>query len=170
MMIDQNRIRIHLRFIVCTITSQIAFHDDLFQEALIHIWRKELAFPGQTEAYYFQSCRCHMIDYLRRGRSIDAPKRTHGRCNEDGLTEENDSESSPTYPVAHEDTVSSVSVRDMLNQLLPLLDELGQAVLQHLAEGVTARDIAQKFGLTHQAVSKRRRKIAATARQLGIHP
>ena len=84
MMIDQIEVRARLRFMAFTTTAEVAFHEDLFQEALIFIWQKELAFPGQTEAYYFKSCKCHMIDYLRLGRSVDAPKRARGRCNGNG--------------------------------------------------------------------------------------
>src|SRR5712671_1875611 len=92
MRIDQARVRRRLRSIVRALTVENHLFDDLYQEALICLWCTEEKSPDCSDEWYFQRCRCHVIDFLRRGRSIDAIKRRRNRwelpVDEDGKEQE----------------------------------------------------------------------------------
>src|SRR5438067_507480 len=76
MLIDQTEIREMLRRIVFRLPVNQAMHEDLIQEALVHLWLREKQRPGQTDGWYFQSCRFFLQNYLRNGRSVDSAKRS----------------------------------------------------------------------------------------------
>ena len=69
---------------------------------------------------------------------------------------------------SEENLLSSVSARDILAQLVPLLDTSERALLPFLAVGCGVREIAWHLGLSHPAVIKRRRKIALAVLALGL--
>src|SRR5881296_140185 len=75
MLFDQRDIREAIRRIACQLGVDPALRDDLFQEGLIHLWRREESCPGHNPGWYLQSCRFHLRNYLRCGRSVDSPKR-----------------------------------------------------------------------------------------------
>src|SRR5438132_14302530 len=97
MLIYQKQTREVLRQIVFKITSNRSLHDDLAQEALIHLWRREQERPGQTQSWYFQSCRFFLQNHMRNGRSVDSGRRLGSRCHPseaDNSMEESDEETS----------------------------------------------------------------------------
>src|SRR5260221_971754 len=57
------------------ITPNFTLRQDLFQEALIHLWLMEARRPGQTKSWYLQSSKFHLLHFLASGRSVDCPKR-----------------------------------------------------------------------------------------------
>lgn len=166
MLIDETEIRNLLSRVVCSLASDAEFHDDLMQEALIHLWQEELQRPGQTQSWYIQSCRFHLQNYLARGRSIDSMRHRHGRflpTAQRDLSEpfEDDLECDESF-------LPSVSAHDMMQLLSKRIKPFEQTVLGYLADGFGVREIAQKLRVSHQAVSKHRQKIASLAVQLGI--
>jgi DNA-directed RNA polymerase specialized sigma24 family protein len=72
MLIDQRETWEGLRQIVFKVTPDRALHEDLIQEAFVHLWLREKQCPGQTRSWYFQSCRFFLQNYLRNGRSVDS--------------------------------------------------------------------------------------------------
>src|SRR5712675_3603182 len=93
MLIDQNETREVLRQIVCKLSDDRASHEDLLQEAFIHLWLQETHRPGQTQSWYLQSCRFYLQNHLRTGRSVDSPK--HQRSAPASVDPEADTEVGP---------------------------------------------------------------------------
>jgi DNA-binding NarL/FixJ family response regulator len=69
-----------------------------------------------------------------------------------------------------ESLLPTVCANDILELLLPKLNQREREILRFLAEGMELGDIARKLRVTRQAVSKQRRKIALVAAKLGITP
>src|SRR6266540_5784946 len=60
--------------VVATLTSDRWIQEDLLQEAVIHLWQLKNRRPGQSASWYFKSCQLHLLNLLRKGRSIDSLK------------------------------------------------------------------------------------------------
>jgi RNA polymerase sigma factor (sigma-70 family) len=154
--------------IVVRLTSNPALREDLMQEALVHLWQVQEQNPGQTNNWYLQNCRFHLLHYLALGRSVDSPKR---RASQVQPTAQEDDPDDWLDRFDGGDTVlEDVSARDILASLSKILSEREMSILQWLAEGVGTREIAKRLGISHPMVSKHRRKIALLARKLSISP
>jgi len=147
-------------------TTNAALREDLLQEAMVHLWLTETRRPGQTRSWYLQSCRFHLQHYLNSGRSIDSAKRwrdqlplTEYGSDEEGATEVGDSGNS---------VLTSVSAREIMSLLAPLLTPQEQAVLDGLANGLGLREIGRKMNLSHTMVIRHRRKIAELFSKLDL--
>jgi DNA-directed RNA polymerase specialized sigma24 family protein len=168
MLIDDARTRELLARIVYRLSSDPAVREDLMQEALVHLWLLEERRPGQRQSWYLQSCKFHLQNYLAAGRSVDSPKRRGGKTaydEEDELNAFSGGESDGENAV-----FAQVSARDIFSLLCGRLTPFEQAILNHLAEGLGAREIAERMDVTHPTVIKYRRRIAALAIRLGIPP
>jgi RNA polymerase sigma factor (sigma-70 family) len=163
-----------LRRIVARLVANSTVHDDLIQEALVHLWIEEYRHPGHSRSWYLRSCYFHLKNYLRKGRSVDSTKRRL----ESSLTS-NEFETGPEAeppvdlndgPDPNGDVLSAVAQREVLALLSNHLDWRGREILSCLADGLSAREIALKLKLSHTAVIKRRQGIAARACKLGLAP
>jgi len=166
MLIDESTIRDLLHAVVHNVATEAALHEDLMQEALIHLWQEELQRPGQTQSWYIQSCRFHLLNHLSQGRSIDSVKHRHARCPIQNQFDVHDSSNNNLG--CDESPFTSACVRDILRQLSQRIKPVEGAILGFLADGFGAQEIAQKLRISHQAVSKHRQRIAILANQLGI--
>lgn len=164
-----------LRQVVCRMTQDWAWREDLLQEALVHLWQEETSRPGQSRSWYVQSCRFYLHNLLRHGRSVDSP----GRRYQSGFAVAGDSGSSENPPEpdglveeagAEESTFWQISAQDMVCSLSQRLAPREQTTLSCLADGQGLREIARALALSHTSVIKQRRKIAALAVKLGIAP
>src|SRR5437667_5043660 len=131
MHVDEPGTKERLGRLVQNITSNRTLWDDLHQEALIHLWTTEVHRPGQTQSWYLQSCKYHLLHYLASGRSVDSVKREGGRLqttedseDEEGFTEQGDSGDS---------VFTLVSARDIISLLSPQLVPREKAVLDCFA-------------------------------------
>src|SRR5258708_34886504 len=79
MVCDESNAKDYLKRIVRSMTSNMSWRDDLFQEAVIHLWLMEIRRPGQTSSWYQKSCRFHLQHYLASGRSVDSARHNLGR-------------------------------------------------------------------------------------------
>src|SRR6266404_3118644 len=75
MFVDEPATRLSLVRMIRKMTANPTLCQDLLQEALIHLWLTETRRPGQTESWYLQSCKFHLLHYLASGRSVDCTKR-----------------------------------------------------------------------------------------------
>jgi len=168
MIIDEMRPRELLRRIVCRLTPDTALREDLIQEAMVHLWLLEERRPAQSPSWYLQNCKFHLQNYIAAGKSVDSLKRKRGRVSfpRDGesIDEFRNSTGSDGADFAQ------LGARDIISLLSPRLTTVERSVLLHLADGLSAREIASKLGLSHPTVIKYRRNIAALAIRLGIPP
>ncbi len=155
--------------IVIRLTSNPALRDDLMQEALVHLWQVQEQHPGQTKNWYLQNCRFHMLHFLALGRSVDSPKRRASQVHP-SENDENPDDWLDRFQ-GSDCVLQDVSARDILSSLSKLLSRREICVLQWLAEGLGAREIAKRLGISHPMVIKHRRKIATLAKKLALdHP
>src|SRR5438067_792130 len=158
MYLDEPATREALLKIIRSITHHDALQDDLLQEALIHLWLMETRRPEQTKSWYLQSCKYHLLHYLSAGRSVDSGKRRSGQLMEpelDGWIEQGEQVDADAAVFA------SVCARDLLSLLGKHLLPQERAVLSCLADGLGAREIGRRLGISHSMAIKHRRKIAA---------
>ena len=169
MLIDQKETRAVLRRIVFKVTADRALHDDLTQEAYIHLWLRETQRPGQTQSWYFQSCRFFLQNHLRTGRSVDSTR--HQKVSGALLEAHGSSETSADESAASDDPVLAlVSAREAVRLLEKWLTPPERQILSLLVEGYGVREIAARLDISHTSVIRHRRKIAGLASSLGIHP
>jgi len=164
MNIDEPATRELLRRLVRTITANPVLWDDLFQEALIHLWTIESRRPGFTRSWYLQSCKYHLRHYLAAGRSIDSMKRREGRVQ----TEIESDPESDFYELEEsgESVLSDVCAREIITMLSRQLLPPEKAVLDCLADGLGPREIGRRLNISHTMVIKHRCKIASLLSRL----
>src|SRR4051812_42308957 len=133
--------REHVYRIVRQMTSDATFHEDLMQEALVHLWLREAQCPGQKRSWYLQSCKFHLQHYLEMGRSVDSVKRRGGQIpllqDEDGETPLLEHRISGNEQCIF----SQISARELLSLLSKWLTPRERAILDCLADGLGAREI-----------------------------
>src|SRR5262245_38872538 len=161
--------------VVHKMTADAYLKKDLVQEALIQLWRLQKQCPGQHPSWYLQSCQFHLQNVLRKGRSIDSWKRRHKQLQVLAPdSDDSDEQSDPTQLLSHanssEGSFSAVCARDLMASLSKWLEPVDQLILEHLADGLSVREIGAKLNLSHTTVVNRRRKIACFALKLGCLP
>ena len=164
------RVRARLAKLVRALNSDPNLQDDLEQEASLHLWLQQQRSPGHTLSWYVQSCRFHIQDFLRSGKSMDSIKRRaksaqiahHSPEGTEDIATEHDVLRTPHDPL------SSICARDIFQQLSTRIAPIQKAVFIHLIYGHSVREIARELEISHQAITYHRRKIVAAAIGLGI--
>lgn len=146
-------------------TPNKSLHDDLMQEAKLHLWLTGHRRPGQTLSWYLQSCRFHLQHYLNSGRSIDSTKRWRNQAPLDESPNDDD-EISNSPADSGNSVVTCVSAREIIAVLKRRLSLPEQAVLDCLADGLGVREIGRKLELSHTMVMRHRHKIASLLTRL----
>jgi len=132
--------------------------DDLYQEAMIHLWLTEKRRPGQTESWYLKSCKFRLLHYLASGRSVDSGKRRIGQLHcEIGVDR---ADEFPAHVDPGDPVFGLVSTRDLMSVLSCHLLPLEKAVLGYLADGLGVREIGRRMNISHTMVLKHRAAIA----------
>jgi len=181
MFAENPQVHAELVAIVRRITTDARVEDDLLQQALWHLVRKQWLEPGHTLSWYLKNCKFHLLDYLGQGRSIDALNHRSGRYTyipseeyedpsekSEDHTEDSEEGTVPVAPGA--DVVSLVSAKDILNLLLPRLKPLDQRVLQLLDDGYSRRQIALEIGISQSKAVRACKRIAELATHFHISP
>jgi RNA polymerase sigma factor (sigma-70 family) len=140
--------------------------EDGLQSALLRYWQLTQESPGKTASWYLLRCRGIILDRLKRGTSVDSPRRRWLGCSIDA----EDVEAMPGTPelVSETNPAQLVSILDALNEMRARLDGRENAILQLLFEGNTTREVAKRVHISPAAVSKRRRRIRSVAREIGF--
>ena len=147
--------------------KRVRMHDDLLQEALVHLWRIETKHPGQSTSWYLQSCSFHLRHCLSRGRSVDSSKR---RSLQIELPEDEEPWDELVCPADELSVLAQMEMREIIDLLSRYLAPREQAILQSLVQGLGLREIGRRLNLSHPTVVKSRRKLAALASSLGLGP
>ena len=168
MLIDRKATHKVVRQIVIRVTANRALHEDLTQEAIIHLWLRETERPGQKECWYFQSCRFFLQNFLRSGRSVDSARRHQALLPLDEAFERADG--SYDGAISGASVPALVSARETNDLLTRWLTTRERQILDLLEQGHSAREIAAKLDTSHTSVIRCRQRIAALAIKLGINP
>ncbi len=164
MLFEQRRTLGLLRGMVRCLAAERAVEEDLIQEAIIHLWLREKEHPGQSQSWYIQSCRLHLQNFLRKGRSVDSGK--HRQT--DSLRDGEDEEPEEVNGGPHDTLFAIVCARDLVSELSKWLSPVEKQILNLGVEGLSLREIAIRLGLSHTTVIKYRRNIAGLASRLGL--
>jgi RNA polymerase sigma factor (sigma-70 family) len=138
-------------------------HEDLFQEALLHLWTyfQDGALNDKTDSYVLQGCYYHLKNYIRTVQN-KAPLVSLGSIvDEEAVRLE---EILEAEDVAAFDYIEGKMQVEVL--LASGLTPKERNVLGLSMEGMTTREIGQKLGISHVAVVKARNKLKARYEQL----
>jgi len=146
------------------------WQEDLVQEALVHLWRQELSRPGQSWSWYLRSCEFHLRNFLRKGRSVDSPK----RCRNGGpvLDAVSANPGGPSWtavegvatlpdPASPTAVVEQVAADELIQMLTAALTPAERQVLRCLLLGLSARETALRLGVSHTHINQRRHRIVS---------
>jgi RNA polymerase sigma factor (sigma-70 family) len=160
----ENRVVSQLRGVAAKLTYDVELQKDLLQEMFIHLVRVEEEMPGHTPSWYIKSCEFHARNYLKHGRSIDSLKRAKNLIPLAQAYEDGDGHVFCFIDVADPlDALSETMTKDIVNLVMPHLNEMQQEILLSLMNGMGVREIARELGISHPAVIKHRRRIARIA-------
>jgi len=142
--------------------------EDLFQEAWVYFWSREQQYPGRAPAWYLQGVKFYLQNLRASGRSLDAPKRRRAQAAFPDDPDRRD-EWLDTLE-CDEGFLSAVTAHDIFSLLSDRLKAVDRRILGELAQGLGVRDIAKRLNISHQSVMRRRERIAALAKQVGVVP
>ncbi len=147
-----------LRRITHKLNGHFSFFDDddLFQEALEHLWVtfQQGRLKDKTDSYILQGCYFHLKNYLRK--TIDKASLTslNELIDEEGGTLED--------LLVYEDSAltENVDIRSLLESSRAKgLTERELSILSFCLEGFTVREIGKRLGVSHVMVVKLKNKI-----------
>lgn len=139
--------------------------EDLFQEALIHLWKEFLSgkLADKTDSYILQGCYFYLQNYIRTVKdkfisfSLDIP----ASLEKDGFEESlflKDEKSDSYFERLNQELIIGVIRNNGLTnrekELLPLF-----------AEGLTVREIGKRVGVSHVRILKMRDEIRGKCRK-----
>ena len=161
MIFEQRSTRGLLRGMVRRLTAEPAQEEDLIQEAIIHLWLRETEKPGQTQSWYIQSCRLHLQNVLRRGRSVDGRRRRQIGDPPIEIEPQEDLEARVDNTL-----FSFICARDLVAELSKWLTPTEKQILSLSHEGLSLREIGGRLDLSHTSIRRHQRSIAALASRL----
>jgi RNA polymerase sigma factor (sigma-70 family) len=161
MIFEQRNTRGLLRGLVRRLTTERALDEDLIQEALIHLWLREKERPGQSQSWYIQSCRLHLQNFLRKGRSVDHGNRRRGAGPPIEPHEDHEARADDTL-------LSLIYARDLVAALWKWLTPVERQIFSLGHDGLSLREIGEQLNLSHTSVIRGRQNIAALASRLGL--
>ncbi len=130
--------------------------EDLFQEALIHLWSRfrtgELG--DKTDSYMLQGCYFHLKNYIRKVQDSVTLLSLSAVMDEGGAQLE---EILPADDAGSYDQVEGALVLEALEA--SGLSRRERDVLFLSLEGMTTREIGKKLGISHVSVVKARSRI-----------
>ena len=143
--------------------------EDYIQEALLRFWQvmgKSPKIPHHSLSHYWRS---FILDILRRGKSLDSPKRRWLGCSLD-VDEVCPSSKAPDELVSTGDPSQEASASDDLIQILVRLSRGDQEILRLLVEGNGTREVARRLHISPSGVGKSKLRIQFAAAEIGLFP
>ncbi len=146
-----------LKRITCKLDGHFTFMDDqdLFQEALIHLWSDfQLGkLDDKTDSYILQGCFFHLKNCIRKSQDSATMLSLNSIMEEDGPHLEE---------ILIADNLASYDRVETVLQIEAMGSGISQRerdVLFFCIEGMTMREIGKKMGISHVSVVKIRNKI-----------
>jgi RNA polymerase sigma factor (sigma-70 family) len=147
-----------LRRITHKLNGHFSFMDDqdLFQEALIHLWLHFQSgdLSDKTESYILQGCYFHLKNYIRKTRDSVAVFSLDSAMDEDGPHAEGLLVADDLAP--YEEVEAGFEIEAITGSGSAGREK---AVLFFCLEGMTMREIGKRLGISHVSVLKIRNKI-----------
>jgi DNA-directed RNA polymerase specialized sigma24 family protein len=109
MLLEQPGVYDQISRVVHNITNDPNQFEDLFQEAWLKFWVSERQSPDRNLSWHLQACHYAILEYLRRGRSLDSLKHRNSACQIDDALED--------CLAPGSDVLQEVSAHDAFNQL-----------------------------------------------------
>ncbi len=134
-------------------------HDDLYQEAIIHLWSNFLKgkLCDKTDSYILQGCYFHLKNYIRKVNervsviSIDSALIADGRATiEDALGQFWSS------PDCRQDLHNKFLAQSLRGNGF---DPKEKTLLDYFSQGLTTRDIGKRMGVSHVSIVKMTQRI-----------
>jgi RNA polymerase sigma factor (sigma-70 family) len=133
--------------------------DDLYQEALLHLWNEFQAglAHDKTDSYLLQGCYFHLKNYIRKYAakapciSLDSPISEEGEFSLKGIIPDNFDKS------AFLDGLSDNFLADTIRN--NGLTTREKDILRFYSLGLTTRQIGQRLGVSHVGVIKMTQRI-----------
>lgn len=140
-------------------------HDDLYQEATIHLWSDFLKgkLGDKTDSYILQGCYFHLKNYIRKVNerpniiSIDAALGADDEATVEDILGQY--WSSPDCREGLHNKFLAQSIRN--NGFNPREKRL----LDYFSQGLTTRDIGKRLGISHVSVVKMMQKIRGNSQK-----
>ena len=134
-------------------------HDDLYQEAVIHLWGNFLKgkLSDKTDSYILQGCYFHLKNYIRKVNERSGMVSIDAALNADSDTTMGD--------VLAEHFSCADCREELHNKLLAKsirnngFSPREKMLLEYFSQGLTTRDIGKRMGISHVSVVKMMQKI-----------
>jgi RNA polymerase sigma factor (sigma-70 family) len=147
-----------LKKITRKLNGHFSFMDDqdLFQEALLHLWTRFIAgdLTDKTDSYLLQGCYYHLKNYIRKTQDNTTVVSLNGTSEDEGpdLEETLVARDVVSYDEVEGDLQIEAIVASGMNQR-------EKDVLFYSLDGMTTREIGVRLGVSHVSVVKARNKI-----------
>jgi len=141
-------------------------HDDLYQEALAHMWEEFCAgkLEGKTDSYILQGCYFYLKNHLRNVEDNSFFASLDEVVGEDDTTlQEMIPDNGPNELDILETKMESEAVLNCG------LNDREKTVLKLYADGFTAREVGEMVGVSHVTVVKTIERIRGKAKKLTQH-
>jgi RNA polymerase sigma factor (sigma-70 family) len=141
-------------------------HDDLYQEALLHLWHDFCAgkLDEKTDSYILQGCYFYLKNHLRSVEDNSFFASLDEEIGEDDTTlQEMIPDDGPDEDEALETRLAAEAVMGCG------LDDREKTVLKLYADGFTAREVGEMVGVSHVTVVKTIERIREKAKKLVQH-
>jgi len=140
-------------------------HDDLYQEATIHLWNSFLSgkLDDKTDSYVLQGCYFHLKNYIRKvnERSNVVSINTASSMDEN-VTVENILGEYWACQDCRGQLHNKFLVQSILNNGF---NPREKRLLEYYSQGLTTRDIGKRMGISHVSVVKMMQKIRIKAQK-----
>ncbi|MCX5678181.1 MAG: sigma-70 family RNA polymerase sigma factor [Candidatus Omnitrophica bacterium] len=158
------RLSPRLRGIAHRLNGRFTFFndDDLFQEALAHLWVTFAngSLSGKTDSYILQGCYFYLKNYIRT--AVD--KAAFTSFNE--FSENDDTSLENLIPDNSQNIAKDVDERLLRESAGENMDAREREVLELSYDGLTVREIGKRLNISHVMVVKIRSRLKSKIRLL----
>lgn len=128
--------------------------EDLFQEALVHLWQEFLEnnLEDKTDSYILQGCYFYLKNHIRKVKGKNKTTSLETIINEEGTTLEETLSLRDSRPKDYLDSLDSKLLAETISN--NGLSEREKDALSLYSQGLTVREIGKRMGISHVMVLK----------------
>jgi len=130
--------------------------DDLYQEALAHLWIKHTQglLKDKTDSYVLHGCYFHLKNYLRKVHDRAVHVSLSSPVGEDGIYLSDTISLDDVNPFEYIESMLHIEAEGLL-----CLTQREKKVVSYFLEGMSMREIGRKLGISHVMVLKIKNRI-----------